>query len=163
MSNVVVSASAILEASVADLYHILADYCHAHPAILPKPYFERLEVEQGGRGAGTVFRLGMNLLGQMHVFHGIVTEPVPGRVLIETDFATGQRSIFTLEPLPVPGRTRVTLASDFQVRSGLAGRLERYLSPSIYRRILRMQLQLLHDYAAAKAVWDREAALQVPG
>jgi hypothetical protein len=157
MTTVHVDASANIEASATELYHILADYAHAHPAILPKPYFERLEVKRGGQGAGTEFMLQMNVLGTRRMFHEVVTEPVPGRVLIETDSASGQRSTFTLEPLAPAGPTRVTIATDFPARPGLFGFFERWLNPVITRHIFLQELRLLAEYMAAKKVWDQAA------
>jgi hypothetical protein len=160
MNTVHAEASAMIEASALNIYRILSDYRHAHPAILPKPYFERLEVEVGGQGAGTVFWLWMNVLGQHRVFHETVTEPVPGRVLVETDFDTGQSSTFTLEPLDENGPTRVTIATDFEPRAGPVGTLERITNPPISRHIFRKELALLAEYVEAQKVWDREAQAQ---
>lgn len=157
MTPVHAEASAIIEASATELYHTLADYCHAHPAILPRPYFERLEVKHGGQGAGTEFVLQMNVLGTRRVFHEIVTEPVPGRVLIETDPASGQSSTFTLEPLDPDGPTRVTIATDYPAHAGFFGFLERWLNPAITRHIFRQELRLLTEYMAAKKVWEQAA------
>jgi hypothetical protein len=156
MTTVHAQASAIVPAPAADIYHILADYRHAHPAILPKPYFEELVVEEGGHGAGTIFRLRMNVLGSKRLFHEVVTEPVPGRVLVETDHATGQTSTFTLEPLGDGRQTRVTISTDFPARPGLAGLLERWLNPPITRHIFRQELELLAQYVEARQIWEGE-------
>jgi hypothetical protein len=156
MPAVQAEASAVIEASAPEIYRILVDYRHAHPAILPKPYFERLEVTQGGHGAGTEFVLHMNVFGTKRVFRQIVSEPVPGRVLVENDIAVGQSSTFTLEPLGETGPTRVTIATEFQARPGLVGFLERRLNPAITRHIFRKELRLLAQYIAAKKVWDQE-------
>lgn len=157
MNRVHAEASAMIEGSAPDIFRILSDYRHAHPAILPKPYFERLEVEAGGQGAGTVFWLWMNVFGQRRVFHETVTEPVPGRVLVETDFDSGQRSTFTVEPLGETGPTRVTITTDFALRPGPIGMLERLINPPISRHIFRQELRLIAQYVEAKKVWDQEA------
>jgi len=47
-------ASALIDAPAAEIYAVLTDYGNAHPHILPKPYFTKLAVEQGGIGAGTI-------------------------------------------------------------------------------------------------------------
>ena len=45
-----VQASAPVGAPAEVVYNIIADYRKGHPHILPRKYFEWLEVEQGGRG-----------------------------------------------------------------------------------------------------------------
>jgi hypothetical protein len=148
MSNIHAEASAVIEAPSAQIYAILADYHQAHPAILPKPYFAEIHVEEGGRGAGTIFRLRMNVLGREQLFREVVTEPEPGRLLVETDLYTGQASSFRLEPLDGGQRTRVTIATDFKASPGLAGVMERLLNPPITRRIFQQELRNLAEYAA---------------
>jgi hypothetical protein len=49
--------------------------------------FASLEVLLGGSGAGTVFRLGMNVMGARSSIEMTVTEPDPGRVIRERDEA----------------------------------------------------------------------------
>src|ERR1044072_1519141 len=94
-----VKASAQVEAPAEVVYNIIADYRNGHPHILPKQYFEWLEVEQGGRGEGTVIRFQMRVLGQTRVLRAVVTEPEPGRVLVETDTGgAGPVTTFTVEP-----------------------------------------------------------------
>jgi hypothetical protein len=46
------------------VYDIIADYREGHPRILPPEYFGRLEVDVGGRGAGTKIRFEMKAFGQ---------------------------------------------------------------------------------------------------
>jgi hypothetical protein len=52
-----VQSSAVIPARPEAIYAVLADYREAHPAILPKPYFTELKVEEGGQGAGTVIHV----------------------------------------------------------------------------------------------------------
>jgi hypothetical protein len=56
-----VSASAEVKAPAEKVYAIIADYRHGHPQIVPSPPFGRIEVEQGGFGAGTVIRFPMRV------------------------------------------------------------------------------------------------------
>ncbi|MFN8563803.1 MAG: hypothetical protein U0703_19785 [Anaerolineae bacterium] len=91
--------AAEIEAPPDIIYGIFADYRNSHPAILPKPYFGDLTVEQGGVGAGTVVSGAVRVYGTSYPFHLVVTEPEPGRVLVETDTETQQVTKFILEPL----------------------------------------------------------------
>jgi len=67
-----VKASAKVDAPSEVVYGIIADYRTGHPQILPRPYFEWLEVERGGRGEGTVIRFQMRVLGQTRVLRAAV-------------------------------------------------------------------------------------------
>ena len=81
MSYYEAEASAVIPASPDRVYDILTDYHKAHPAILPAPYFEKIKVVSGGRGAGTTFDLTMNVFGVRRDFHMVVSEPEPDRLL----------------------------------------------------------------------------------
>src|ERR1051325_550535 len=81
-SKYTVSASMRIAAPPARLYGLLADYHTGHPSILPKQ-FSNLRVEVGGVGAGTVIRFDMTVFGRKQVFRGMVSEPEPGRILVE--------------------------------------------------------------------------------
>src|SRR5512139_3896517 len=53
MAEIRVSESALVPAPASLTYDIIADYRTGHPSILPTEYFGRLDVLEGGRGAGT--------------------------------------------------------------------------------------------------------------
>jgi hypothetical protein len=145
-------AGALIPARPEEVYAILRDYHQHHPRILPKDYFPKLELEQGGTGAGTVFRVWTRALGIEQSFHMDVSEPEPGRVLVETDRATGLRTTFTVEPTEQAQQAHVTIATDWQAQPGIAGLFEKLLTPLLMRRIYRKELQQLADYARSKPV-----------
>jgi len=149
MSTVRAAATAVIPATPAEVYAILTDYRHAHPSILPKPYFADLKVVSGGQGAGTVLQLRMNVLGNVRDFYETVTEPEPGRRLVETDIYTGQTSTFIVEPTADGQQSRVTIATEFAGRPGFAGLVERLLTPPITRHIFRKELANLAEFARA--------------
>ena len=143
-----VSAVRRIDAAPDQVFGILADYRVGHPAILPRRFFTGLEVEQGGYGAGTVIRYGMRAAGRVTRARAAVTEPVPGRVLVETDL--GDRGIvttFTVSPAG-EGASEVEFATDLPSRGGLAGRLERMFVRRYLRRVYAEELQLLAERAA---------------
>jgi Polyketide cyclase / dehydrase and lipid transport len=104
--------SLVIDARPEAVYAVVSDYRVGHPAILPRE-FAPLVVEQGGQGSGTIVRGSVTVWGRTAPFHQQVTEPEPGRVLVETDIDTGQYTTFTFEPLAGGRRTRVTIASEF--------------------------------------------------
>src|SRR5512139_3319670 len=93
-----IAVSSLIQAPAQQIYAIIADYRNGHPRILPKPYFVSLEVEEGGVGAGTVIRFQMRLMGRLQSFHSRIREPVPGKVLAETDLDSGAVTTFKVEP-----------------------------------------------------------------
>lgn len=88
MKSQIATATKIIHAPAEMIYEILADYRTSHPRILPKPYFLSMDVEEGGFGAGTIVNFKMRILGQTRAFRTLITEPEPGRVLLETDLAS---------------------------------------------------------------------------
>src|SRR5712672_1477568 len=66
-------------------YRVIADYRAGHPRIIPPRAFRDLTVERGGVGAGTIIRFRMRIGGVEREYRATVTEPEPGRVLVETN------------------------------------------------------------------------------
>jgi hypothetical protein len=93
------SVSARIEAPAARVYSIIADYTQHHPRILPHKYFKSLEVEEGGVGAGTRIHVTMRVLGTTISFRHVVSEPEPGRILIESDEDGSTATSLTVDPL----------------------------------------------------------------
>ncbi|MCW5881840.1 MAG: SRPBCC family protein [Anaerolineae bacterium] len=145
MSQAHAEASAIVNAPPSVVYATLADYRTGHPQALPKPTFSDLTIEQGGQGAGTVFRVTVTVLGTATKYHMRVAEPQPGRVLAETDLTTGLTTTFTVDPIDGGQRSRVTIATDWTSRGGLAGYGERLLTPFFMQRIYAQQLRQLDE------------------
>lgn len=144
-------AAAVIEARPADVFAILSDYREHHPQILPKEYFPSIQVEQGGQGAGTVFRVTTRALGVERRYHMIVTEPEPGRVLVETDSAVDLVTTFTVTPVDQGQRAHVHIATDWAPAPGIAGWLEQKLTPLIMRRIYHKELRQLAAYVQRPA------------
>ena len=146
MGTLRTQASHEIDARPDAVYNVLADYRTGHPAILPKPYFGDLTVEAGGRGAGTIIRFTMHVLGTQRTFRQVVSEPQPGRVLMETDEAGGITTTFTVEPLDGGKRSRVTITTEAPASSGLRGLVERVLNPRVLGDIYRKELRQLEAY-----------------
>ncbi|MCB0210673.1 MAG: SRPBCC family protein [Anaerolineae bacterium] len=141
------SASALIQAPPQKLYAIIADYQNGHPHILPKPPFVALAVEKGGIGSGTVFRAYMRVLGQLQSFRALVTEPEPGRVLVEiTD--NGYITTFTVDPRADGQQAYVTIATKITGRTGLLGMLEGRLITRMMRPVYDQELEKLAAFAA---------------
>ena len=150
MSQVHVEASAVVAAAPEQVYAVFADYRNAHPRILPRAYFSDLVVEQGGSGAGTVFRVKTRFLGAERAYHLAVTEPVPGRTLVETDLDTGLATTFTIMPTPYEQQAWVQIATVWEASRGTTGLIERVTMPPIMRMIYRKELRQLAAYLQQK-------------
>lgn len=139
----IISASAIIPARRERVYSLIANYRDGHVRILPKQ-FSNLTVEQGGVGAGTVIRFQMSVLGKRQTFRAAVTEPEPGRVLVETDLdANGAVTTFTVNPGTAPADSSVTISTELPVRSGFLGSVERTLATLLLRPIYHKELENL--------------------
>ena len=145
-----VKASARMTAPADVVYGIIADYRNGHPHILPKQYFEWLEVEQGGHGEGTVIRFQMRVLRQTRVLRAVVTEPEPGRVLVETDTGgDGPVTTFTVEP--EDSGSHVTFSTELTSAGGPLGLLERFVLKRVLRRIYARELEQLGRVAVERS------------
>jgi hypothetical protein len=147
MREITAEASLVFPAKAEDAYSVIADYRVGHPSILPRRYFTYLEVESGGRGAGTTIRFGMKIGGMVRHARAEISEPHPGRVLVERMLDDrGTVTTFRVEPVGAE-RVRVTIRTSWLGR-GLAGVVESWTAPALLRRIYREELRNLAEVAA---------------
>ena len=144
------SASALIHAPPQDVYAIIADYRQGHPQILPKPPFVSLAVEQGGTGAGTTILVHMRVLGRLQSFRAVITEPDPGRVLVETN-DNGYATTFTVEPRADGRHAYVTIATQATGRAGVLAALESWFASRLLRPVYVRELEQLAAVAATRA------------
>lgn len=149
MGQYTVEVSAEIPGSAERIYEILRDYHGEHPAILPKQYFTKLDVIEGGHGEGTLFEAELTVLGIKDHFRMLVSEPEPGRILVEEDKSKGVVTTFTVEPLSNDNRCQVTISTVAKTASGLKGIVERLINPVTIRRIYRAELKQLAAYVIA--------------
>ena len=141
-----ITATALVPAKPSRVYALIADYHKGHPHILPKE-FSGLVVEKGGVGRGTIIRFQTSVFGRKHIFRAAISEPEPGRVLVETDLDTnGAATTFIVDRDSASGHSRVTITRELAVRKGLAGKIERFFSTRFLRRRYVRELGLLAAY-----------------
>lgn len=150
MGIVRAAESAVIDAQPEMIYNILADYRHGHPRILPQQYFKELEVLRGGQGAGTVIRSRVRAFGTEVTYQLEVTEPEPGRVLVETDKDAGVVTTFTISPVDGGRRASLEIATEWTTHGGLRGYVERLTYPFVAGRMYRAELQQLATYVASQ-------------
>jgi hypothetical protein len=143
-----VSATAVIPARRDRVYSLISNYNDGHPRILPKQ-FSGLVVEEGGVGTGTVIRFQMSVFGKKQTFRAAITEPEPGRILVETDLDTnGAVTTFTVNPGGAPADSQVTISTELPVRTGFLGKIERAMSTLLLRPIYVKELQNLARVAS---------------
>ena len=142
-----ICAERLLDAPADVVYRCIADYRRHHrpDGFLP-PAFSDLRVERGGIGAGTAFTFKMTVAGRTRTSSAEVTEPAPGRVLVETGPTV--RTVFTVEPEGTRSRVRFDTVVD---ERGLAGLLTRLFAGRLLGPLYRDELERLERYARANA------------
>ncbi|HEU4454760.1 MAG TPA: SRPBCC family protein, partial [Longimicrobium sp.] len=141
MSPYRVESSAEIPAPAQAVYAILADYRVGHPSILPKG--NTVVLESGGTGAGTVFTLTSKMLGVTKSIRMAVSEPEPGRLLIERELPDGFVTTFTVDPLRGGAASRVTISTLGPARGGVMARIEALVMPALIRRMMAHELRML--------------------
>ena len=148
MRQIIVKAEAVLNARPEDVYTTIADYRKGHPSILPKKNLYDLQVEEGGYGAGTIIRIKFRVLGVEQSFYQRVSEPEPGRVLVEQDVEGVQNvTTFTVNPLEGGKQSHVEISTTLNASPGLKGFVERVVVSIFNPRIYRKELKLLEEVA----------------
>lgn len=154
MAQIKVQVTDVLIARPEDVYATIADYRNGHPYIIPKENFSDLQIEQGGYGAGTVMRFKVKVLGVERVMHHRVTEPEPGRMLIEQDIDSVQNVVttFTVTPVENGQKSLVEISTTMTPGPGLQGVVERFVVPMVNTPIYRKELKLLEAVAQKRKV-----------
>jgi Polyketide cyclase / dehydrase and lipid transport len=149
MGQIKVKAEAVLDARPEDVYATIADYRKGHPSILPEKNLYDLQVEEGGYGSGTIMRFKSRILGVEQAFHQRVSEPEPGRVIVEQDIEAGQNFVTTFRVNPIEGgqKSHVEISTSLDASPGLKGLIERVVLSMFNPRIYREEMKLLEAVA----------------
>ena len=149
MGQIKVKADAVLDARPEEVYATIADYRKGHPSILPKESLYDLQVEQGGYGAGTIIRFKSRILGVEQSFYQRVSEPEPGRVIVEQDIDSKQNfaTTFTVIPVEEGKKSQVEISTTMNASPGFRGFAERVVLSIFNPRIYREEMKLLEAVA----------------
>jgi len=151
-----IAVSALITAPPSACYAAIADYRVAHPQIVPPKYFGPIVVLAGGVRAGTRATCSLRLMGKTYPFTFEVTEPVPGRVLVETNAGAAGVSTFTVVGEGASS-ARVTIETRFPGRRGLRGVLERLVTRRVFPGIYAEELRRLANYVGGAVVSSKTA------
>ncbi|HEX2819895.1 MAG TPA: SRPBCC family protein [Streptosporangiaceae bacterium] len=151
MGSIHVSAEGKVEAPAGTVYGYLADMREHHARFLP-PAFSGFQVESGGVGAGTIAHFTVTAGGRSRECRMEVSEPEPGRVLVESDTRSSLVTTFTVTP---DGRaSRVRISTTWDGASGIGGFFERSFAPRVMQGIYADALERLNVYAREHASPD---------
>ena len=143
MAKVEASAERTIDAPADAVYGYLADM-NQHPRFLP-PAFSDFKVEEGGVGAGTVTSFIITAGGRKRAYRMRVTEPAPGRTLVESDANSSLVTTFNVEPQD--GKSLVRISTSWDGAAGIGGFFERTFAPRALRRMFLDELDRLNTYA----------------
>ena len=150
MAKYSVSGSLRIDAPPARVYGIIADYHRGHPSILPKQFSNLRVVSGSGVGAGTTIAFDVTAMGRTDRYRAVVSEPEPGRVLIEQNVEPYESvTTFTVDPEDDGRAANVTIRTDLNTRPGVVGIIERFMIKPVLRRLYAEELQLLAARAPA--------------
>ena len=143
MAKVQASAERTIDAPADAVYGYLADM-HQHPRFLP-PAFSDFQVVEGGVGAGTVTTFAVTAGGRTRNYRMNVTEPEPGRTLVESDANSSLVTTFNVEPQG--GKSLVRIHTSWDGAGGIGGFFEKTFAPGAMRRLYLDELDRLNTYA----------------
>ena len=147
-----ISAERQVAAPADIVYSCIANYRdHHRPGGFLPSAFTELRVERGGIGAGTIISFTTRLGGVTRHSRQQVSEPQPGRVLVEA--GSGATTTFTVEPAG-QGACHVRIDTLLELGSGVRGLIERLLAPRLLLPLYRDELDRLdrraRDLAAGR-------------
>jgi uncharacterized protein YndB with AHSA1/START domain len=146
MAKVEASAERTIDAPADAVYGYLADM-HQHPQFLP-PAFSDFQVVEGGVGAGTVTTFAVTAGGRTRTYRMNVTEPAPGRTLVESDANSSLVTTFNVEPQD--GKSLVRIHTSWDGAGGIGGFFEKTFAPGAMRRLYLDELTRLNAYAVSQ-------------
>ena len=149
LTHYAVSVERRFQMSPQRVYNLIIDM-DEHRRILPRQ-FESLEVLEGGRGDGTVFRLTMNVMGNRTALVMTLKELEPGRIVQEQDGNAGITTTWELIP-ESDDCCILRLTSRFPDKPGFSGWVERLATSSMIRSIYKRELENMDEYLTTGSV-----------
>jgi hypothetical protein len=131
------------------VYRYLSDMQNHHPHFLP-PAFSDFEVVAGGVGEGTVVTFQFAAGGRRRDFRQTLTEPEPGRRMVETDAKSSSVTTFMVDPVDAGKSSKVTISTRWNGARGINGFFERIFAPRVMRGIYIDQIRRLDEYARSR-------------
>ncbi|HEY7125320.1 MAG TPA: SRPBCC family protein [Ktedonobacterales bacterium] len=149
MSTITVEASRIIKAPPETVFNLLADYNKRQQLLTDN--FQDCAVEQGGRGAGTIFRYRFRAARRERDYRMQVTTPQPGRELREQDTNSSLVTTWAIRPTAQGLESDVTITTIWEGSEGIGGFFERTFAPGELKHIYEVMLDRLALLATSGA------------
>jgi hypothetical protein len=94
----------------------------------------------------------MRILGRVQDFRSLITEPQPGRLLVETDIRSQSATSFQVIPMKDASLTRATIFTELQGRKWIEALLAKPILEKIYRQELELLAQLAENPAVMQSL-----------
>ncbi|HEX3829731.1 MAG TPA: SRPBCC family protein [Sporichthyaceae bacterium] len=148
MGQVTASAHATIAAPADVTFGLIADAAQ-RPKFVPDS-FSGFEVLSGGVGAGTVHKFDFQAPSRpVRSYVMEVSEPEPGKVLVETDRNSSLVTRFTVTPQGQ--QCQVEITTTWKGAGGIGGFFEKTFAPKALRGIYADELTRLDAYARTVA------------
>jgi hypothetical protein len=89
--------------------------------------------------------------GRRRDFRQTLTEPEPGRRMVETDANSSSVTTFLVDPIDAEKSSKVTISTQWNGVRGIGGFFERIFAPRVMRGIYMDQIRRLDEYARSHA------------
>ena len=149
MPTVTASAQRTIHAPADKIYRYLADM-QLHSRFLPAPFYD-YKVDEGGIGAGSIVSYKINFAGGVRELRMHVTEPEPGRTLVQTD-SGGSGLVTTFTVTPQGDQALVNITPSFDGETGVAGFVEGIIAPRRLHHIYAKELASIDAYPREQLV-----------
>jgi hypothetical protein len=142
-----ITAERLMHAPADAIYQSIANYRdHHQPGGFLPPQFSDMRIANGGVGAGTEVSWVLETGGRPRTISATISEPVPGRRLVET--APGIVTTFIVDPAPGGALVRFETVID---EGGLSGVLTRLFGERLLMPVYEDELTRLEEYAGRLA------------
>ncbi|HEY7269132.1 MAG TPA: SRPBCC family protein [Dehalococcoidia bacterium] len=155
MSTIKPSGERVIDAPPAVVYNCIADYNQHHANILAKEFHDLKVTGGSGVGAGTEIRFKATMSGRTRDMRAEVTEPQPGRVLVESYPDVASVTTFTVDPEGTGSRVRID--SELTPTKGIEGVFERLFAKRMLDGVYKRELANLDAYARRRAAQPQES------
>lgn len=148
MAEIRVAVERVIAAAPERVYRYIADYRQHHGNWLPPEYSSYRAQAPGDDGASDVF-YHLKTGSRERDYHMRVTEPTPGRTVMERDTGSSLEKTWTVEP--AGDESRVRIETRWQGAGGIGGFFERTFAPRVLSALYAVELKRLDDYARQQA------------
>lgn len=140
-----IRVSKVINAPRQAIYTVIADYRVGHNAIVPRPFFSDIVVEEGGYGDGSLISFEITVGGQTVPYRQRVSELENGRIIQEANVDNDGITQFILDPVG-DNKTEVTIYIQMEKPTGMFAFMERWITIAFSKWLFNKELNNLAEY-----------------